>query len=221
MKPSRGFLYTLQFENHSQVAFLLGGSAPVSIYQAWVDIDLKILAQVPGSPPNTKFCSVLPSAAVLLSILQDLYGDDVMAVSFCLFFSLCYSLPTNVEILLRTDLVLPFGQTPCLLNCSPVCHLGMPVPIHPVSSLDDWWIGLISDNVVATFISRLDIVTFLPFVCQRWQGIWKAGGKSSRESIRVSDSCKTICARQDCLQITPVCTNQGLLSTNYFWIRKG
>ena len=43
-------------------------------------------------------------------------------------------------------------KPPCLLNCSPVCLLGMVVPIHPGSSPDGVWkslILLISDNVVA------------------------------------------------------------------------
>lgn len=64
-------------------------------------------------------------------------------------FSLCYSLPTNVEILLRTG-QLPRFWTSLLVFL--ITLLGMPVPIHPVSSPIGGWMGLIllvSDSVVA------------------------------------------------------------------------
>lgn len=127
------------------------GSVPVSSFWAGTNIDLNIMRQVLSPPPNTKFCSVLAWAAVhsrvscrITQAIMGHYGGFVYFI-----FSLCCSLPTNVEILLRTG-QLPRFWTSLLVFL--ITLLGMPVPIHPVSSPIGGWMGLIlliSDSVVA------------------------------------------------------------------------
>lgn len=76
----------------------------------------------------------------------------------------------------------------------------MPVHFHPVPSADGGWMGLIlpiSDNVVATLYLQAQRHDLPALLLSEMTGLRRAGGQDEGESIRVSDSCKTICCRQE------------------------
>ena len=107
-------------------------SVSVSSFWAGTNIDLNIMRQALSPPPNTKFCSGLAWAAIhsrvscrLTQAIMGHYGGFVYFI-----FSLCYSLPTNVEILLRAGqiprfwtsllvflITLLFASLECLCPC--------------------------------------------------------------------------------------------------------
>lgn len=117
------------------------------------------------------------------------------------FFTLCYSLPTNVETLLRAGQVPPFWTNLFVFLIDVLfSSLECPVHFHPVPSADGGWMGLIlpiSDNVVATLYLQAQRHDLPALLLSEMTGLRRAGGQDEGESIRVSDSCKTICCRQE------------------------
>lgn len=98
-----------------------------------------------------------------------------------------------------------FGQV-SLSFSSPFCLPPCSACAHPSSLPSRWLVGEPNSHqwqCGGDFVSSgLTSWPACPFTVRDDRGLRKAGGKSLGESIRVSDSCKTICSRQDCLQIT-------------------
>lgn len=121
--------------------------------------------------------------------------------------------------------ILVLDKPPCLLNCSPVCLPGMAVPIHPGSSADGGWTGLIlliSDNVVAPLLLQAQHHDLPALSLSEMTGVSGKQVASAPENLLgLVIPAKPFAPAKRLLTNNSVSTSQGLLSTNYFWIRKG
>lgn len=99
------------------------------------------------------------------------------------------------------------------------------MPISPVSSPDGWWMGLIlliSDNMVATLYLQARHRALPALLLSEMTGGSGEQVASARENLLgLVIPAKPFAPDKRLLTNNSVSTSQGLLSTNYFWIRKG